>query len=58
MKEGGSALDAVEKGVMVTEADIRNQTVGIGGLPDRDGHVTLDACIMDHKGKRLARPAL
>ncbi|MEZ4948950.1 MAG: N(4)-(beta-N-acetylglucosaminyl)-L-asparaginase [Saprospiraceae bacterium] len=50
LKEGGSALDAVEKGVMVTEADIRNQTVGIGGLPDRDGHVTLDACIMDHKG--------
>tara|TARA_Y100000114_G_scaffold156637_2_gene184531 strand:+ start:50727 stop:51767 length:1041 start_codon:yes stop_codon:yes gene_type:complete len=43
----GRALDAVEKGVMVTEADPDNATVGIGGFPDRDGNVTLDACIMD-----------
>jgi len=47
---GGTALDAVEKGVMVTEADPDNQSVGIGGLPDRDGHVTLDSCIMNEKG--------
>jgi len=47
---GGRALDAVEKGVMVTEADPNNHSVGIGGYPDRDGHVTLDACIMDEKG--------
>ncbi|MFZ9661132.1 MAG: N(4)-(beta-N-acetylglucosaminyl)-L-asparaginase [Chitinophagaceae bacterium] len=45
---GGSALDAVEKGINLIEEDEKNQTVGIGGLPDRDGHVTLDACIMDH----------
>ena len=32
------------------EADINNQTVGIGGRPDRDGNVTLDACIMDKDG--------
>lgn len=44
---GGRALDAVEAGVKVPEADPKNQTVGYGGLPDRDGHVTLDACIMD-----------
>jgi N4-(beta-N-acetylglucosaminyl)-L-asparaginase len=44
---GGSSLDAVEQGVMVEEADIKNQSVGKGGRPDRDGHVTLDACIMD-----------
>jgi N4-(beta-N-acetylglucosaminyl)-L-asparaginase len=50
LAEGGSSLDAVEAGVKVTESDIKNQTVGIGGLPDRDGHVTLDACIMDSKG--------
>ncbi len=43
----GRAVDAVEKGVMVTEADPDNSTVGIGGFPDRDGNVTLDACIMD-----------
>ena len=46
----GSALDAVEKGVMNAEADISNTSVGYGGLPDRDGNVTLDACIMDHRG--------
>ncbi len=47
---GGRALDAVEKGVMVVEADPAIQSVGYGGLPDRDGHVTLDACIMDEQG--------
>jgi N4-(beta-N-acetylglucosaminyl)-L-asparaginase len=44
---GGRALDAVEAGVKIPEADPTNQSVGYGGLPDRDGHVTLDACIMD-----------
>jgi len=44
--KGGRALDAVEKGVMVTESGI-NCCVGLGGNPDRDGFVTLDACIMD-----------
>lgn len=43
---GGRALDAVEKGVMVTEAS-QNCCVGLGANPDRDGKVTLDACIMD-----------
>lgn len=41
------AVDAVEAGVRVPEADPKNQTIGYGGLPDRDGYVTLDACIMD-----------
>ena len=49
LKTGGSALDAVENGVKVTEADITNRSVGIGGRPDSDGHVTLDACIMNEK---------
>ncbi len=44
--KGGRALDAVEKGVMVTEAS-KNCCVGLGANPDRDGYVTLDACIMD-----------
>lgn len=47
LKEEGRAVDAVQQGVMVTEADPDNATVGIGGFPDRDGNVTLDACIMD-----------
>jgi L-asparaginase/N4-(beta-N-acetylglucosaminyl)-L-asparaginase len=44
----GTALDAVEAGVCITEADPAGRSVGIGGRPDRDGKVTLDACIMDH----------
>jgi N4-(beta-N-acetylglucosaminyl)-L-asparaginase len=43
----GRALDAVEAGVQIPEADPNDQSVGYGGLPDRDGKVTLDACIMD-----------
>jgi len=47
----GSALDAVEEGVRVVESDPRGTTVGVGGSPDRDGFVTLDACIMNHKNE-------
>lgn len=50
LENRGRALDAVEKGVRVTEADPSDQSVGYGGLPDRDGKVTLDACVMDEKG--------
>ena len=51
LTDGGSLLDAVEKGIRVIEADPDNHSVGIGGYPDRDGFVTLDACIMDDKGR-------
>ncbi len=51
LSKGGKAVDAVEHGVRVTEADLANRSVGIGGRPDRDGHVTLDACIMDEKSR-------
>ena len=47
---GGGALDAVEAGARVPEADLRNHSVGRAGYPDRDGHVTLDASIMDGRG--------
>lgn len=50
LQAGGNALDAVEQGCMVEEANEKGQSVGIGGLPDRDGNVTLDACIMDKHG--------
>lgn len=50
LQKTGRALDAVEAVGRVAEADPDNNTVGYGGLPDRDGHVTLDACIMDEKG--------
>ena len=48
---GGRALDAVEAGAKVPEGDPKETSVGLGGLPDRDGHVTLDACIMDENGR-------
>lgn len=47
---GKTSLDAVEQGCRIAEADKKNQTVGNGGRPDRDGNVTLDACIMDKNG--------
>lgn len=47
LQNGGNALDAVEAGVRIPEADPSNHSVGYGGYPDRDGNVTLDACIMD-----------
>ena len=51
LSSGGRALDAVEMGVRESEADPQVSSVGYGGLPDRDGHVTLDACIMDEQGR-------
>ena len=50
LEKGGNALDAVEQGCRIEEANEKGQSVGKGGLPDRDGDVTLDACIMDEKG--------
>ena len=47
LSKNGKALDAVEAGVMVPEGDPKERSVGYGGRPDRDGRITLDACIMD-----------
>jgi len=49
LSQNGTALDAVENGVKLVEADPNERSVGYGGRPDRDGFVTLDACIMDHE---------
>ena len=50
LRNGSNSLDAIEQGCMVEEADENNQSVGKGGLPDREGDVTLDACIMNSNG--------
>jgi N4-(beta-N-acetylglucosaminyl)-L-asparaginase len=50
LEQGSSALDAVIAGCAIEEANALGQSVGIGGLPDRDGRVTLDACVMNEKG--------
>ncbi len=49
LSANGKSLDAVEQGVRVVESDPNNHSVGLGGLPDASGQVTLDACIMDHQ---------
>jgi N4-(beta-N-acetylglucosaminyl)-L-asparaginase len=58
LRAGGTLIDAVEAGAMVPEADPANHSVGYSGYPDRDGHVTLDAVIMDDTGQVGAVAAL
>lgn len=50
LNETGSILDAVEAGVRNTELDLTNLSVGLQGLPDREGITTLDASIMTGDG--------
>jgi N4-(beta-N-acetylglucosaminyl)-L-asparaginase len=50
LSTNGRALDAVEAGARVPEGDPKESSVGFGGLPDREGKVTLDSCIMDEDG--------
>ena len=54
---GGSVLDAVEVGIHVPEADASNASVGLGGIPNAEGVVQLDACIMDGEGQRAGSVA-
>lgn len=56
LDEGGSLLDAVERGVNEVELDPDVLTVGYGGLPNEEGVVQLDAMIMD--GARLEAGAV
>lgn len=58
LAQGGSCLDAVELGVRVSEDDPQVTGVGLGGLPDETGVVTLDASIMDSRGNAGAVAAL
>ncbi len=50
LQQDGKAIDAVEQGVRVSESDPNVTSVGYGGLPDREGRLTLDASIMDETG--------
>jgi N4-(beta-N-acetylglucosaminyl)-L-asparaginase len=50
--DGGSILDAVERGIWVTESDVSNKSVGLGGGPNAAGFVQLDACIMFGPGHK------
>lgn len=57
MQQGGSTLDGVEQGIWVTEADLSNSSVGIGGTPNAAGVVQLDACIMWGPGHKAGSVA-
>lgn len=46
LRNGGSALDAVERGLRLCEDDLADHYVGTGGLPNARGVVELDASIM------------
>ena len=50
LENDGSAMDAAEAGARIAEADPTITSVGFGGLPDEQGNVTLDACVMDSNG--------
>lgn len=51
LSAGGPLLDSVEAGIRVVESDRSNTSVGVGGYPDRDGHLTLDAAIQEGTGR-------
>ena len=50
LNTGGSGLDAIEQGIAVTESDLTNPSVGLGGIPNAEGVVQLDAAIMSGPG--------
>ena len=57
IRGGGSVLDGVEQGIRLVEADAENSSVGLGGVPNAEGVVQLDACIMDGPGHRAGSVA-
>jgi len=50
LESRSNALTADIKVTEVEELNTKNTTVGLGGTPDREGTVTLDASVMDHTG--------
>ncbi|MFG0257092.1 MAG: N(4)-(beta-N-acetylglucosaminyl)-L-asparaginase [Phycisphaerales bacterium JB043] len=46
IESGADPLDAIVEGVAIVENDPDDSSVGYGGLPDEDGNVTLDSCVM------------
>jgi len=57
MLDGGSILDAVERGIWVTEDAAPNKSVGLGGSPNAAGFVQLDSCIMFGPGHKAGSVA-
>lgn len=57
LNAGGSVLDAVEQGIRVAESDTTVDSVGVGGIPNANGIVQLDACIMDGTNQKAGAVA-
>lgn len=51
LAKGGSALDAVCHAATVIEDDPAIDSVGVGGLPDADGEVSLDGAVITDPGR-------
>jgi L-asparaginase len=58
LAEGAHALDAIEAGIRLIEADPSVRTVGRGGWPNLLGEMELDACMMDGSTLRSGAVAL
>ena len=57
LRRGGDTLDAVVAAVTVVEDDPEDNSVGYGGLPNEDGEVELDACVMHGPTRRAGAVA-
>ena len=56
LKQGGTAIDAVECGIRIVESNAEDHSVGYGGYPNIIGEVELDAALME--GKDLSSGAV
>lgn len=57
LQQGGDTLDAVVAGVNINEEDPEDDSVGYGGLPNEEGVVELDACVMHGPTRRAGAVA-
>ncbi len=57
LRAGKDTLDAAIAGVNINELDPEDTSVGYGGLPNEDGVVELDACVMHGPTRRCGSVA-
>lgn len=57
LNDGRDTLDAAISGVTLNEEDPEDTSVGYGGLPNEDGIVELDACVMHGPSRRCGAVA-